>query len=67
MKSVIVLYRLLDCGVADEGCAALASALRSNSSHLRKLHLSYNNLGDTGLKLLSDGLKNPHCKLEELR
>ncbi|XP_048023038.1 NLR family CARD domain-containing protein 3-like [Megalobrama amblycephala] len=29
-----------DCGVTDEGWAALASALRSNSSHLRKLDLS---------------------------
>uniref|UniRef100_A0A671P4R9 Uncharacterized protein n=1 Tax=Sinocyclocheilus anshuiensis TaxID=1608454 RepID=A0A671P4R9_9TELE len=66
LTSVIVLYRLLDCGVTDEGCAALASALRSNPSHLRKLDLSYNNLEDSGVKLLSTGLENPHCKLEEL-
>ncbi|XP_016372091.1 ribonuclease inhibitor-like [Sinocyclocheilus rhinocerous] len=58
---------LLDCGVTDEGCAALASALRSNPSHLRKLDLSYNNLEDSGVMLLSTGLENPHCKLEELR
>ncbi|XP_067222379.1 NACHT, LRR and PYD domains-containing protein 12-like isoform X2 [Chanodichthys erythropterus] len=57
---------LLDCGVTDDGCAALASAMRSNPSHLRELKLSYNNLGDTGVKLLSNGLENPHCKLEEL-
>ncbi|XP_067306037.1 NACHT, LRR and PYD domains-containing protein 3-like [Pseudorasbora parva] len=57
---------LWDCGVTDEGCAALASALRSNPSHLRKLDLNWNNLGDSGLKLLSAGLENPHCKLEEL-
>uniref|UniRef100_A0A672LH86 Uncharacterized protein n=1 Tax=Sinocyclocheilus grahami TaxID=75366 RepID=A0A672LH86_SINGR len=67
LTSVIVLYRLLDCGVTDEGCAALASALRSNPSHLRKLDLSYNNLEDSGVKLFSTGLENPHCKLEELR
>ncbi len=67
MTSGIVLYRLLDCGVTDEGCAAMASALRSNPSHLRKLDLSYNNLGDSGVKLLSAGLENPLCKLEELR
>ncbi|CAM4548227.1 unnamed protein product [Leuciscus chuanchicus] len=54
------------CGVTDEGCAALASALRSNPSHLRKLHLSENKLGDSGLKLFSAGLENPHCKLKEL-
>ncbi|CAM4548334.1 unnamed protein product [Leuciscus chuanchicus] len=57
---------LYDCGVTDEGCAALASALRSNPSHLRKLILSGNKLGDSGVKLLSAVLANPHCKLEIL-
>ncbi|XP_067306965.1 NLR family CARD domain-containing protein 3-like [Pseudorasbora parva] len=57
---------LMSCGVTDEGCAALASALRSNPSHLRKLYLSENNLGDSGVKLLSAGLENPLCKLETL-
>ncbi|XDV33219.1 hypothetical protein PO909_003725 [Leuciscus waleckii] len=57
---------LRECGVTDEGCAALASALRSNPSHLRKLHLSGNKLGDSGVKLFSAGLENPHCKLEIL-
>ncbi|KAI2644381.1 NLR family CARD domain-containing protein 3 [Labeo rohita] len=56
---------LSDCGVTDEGCAALASALRSNPSHLRELNLSGNKLGDS-VKLLSDVLQNPHCKLEKL-
>ena len=64
---VIVLYRLYDCGVTDEGCAALASALRSNPSHLRYLILSENKLGDSGVKLLTAVLENPHCKLESLR
>ncbi|XP_067281166.1 protein NLRC3-like [Pseudorasbora parva] len=59
--------KLNDCGVTDKGCVALASALRSNPSHLRKLDLSSNKLGDSGVKLLSDGLKDPHCKLEILR
>ncbi|XP_051717676.1 NACHT, LRR and PYD domains-containing protein 12-like isoform X7 [Ctenopharyngodon idella] len=59
--------RLINCGVTDEGCAALASALRSNpSSHLRDLNLSYNNLGDSGVKIVSAVLENPHCKLEKL-
>ncbi|KAK9961670.1 hypothetical protein ABG768_007082 [Culter alburnus] len=58
--------RLSKCGVTDEGCAALASALRSNPSHLRKLNLSVNNLGDSGVKLLSAVLENLHCKLEAL-
>ncbi|XP_073698641.1 NACHT, LRR and PYD domains-containing protein 3-like [Garra rufa] len=59
--------RLINCGVTYEDCAALSSALRSNSSHLRELDLSENNLGDTGMTLISDGLKDPHCKLEKLR
>ncbi|XP_060760201.1 ribonuclease inhibitor-like [Neoarius graeffei] len=57
---------LYDCGVSDEGCAALSSALRSNPSHLRELDLSYNTLGDSGVKRLCAGLENPHCKLEIL-
>ncbi|XP_051763874.1 NACHT, LRR and PYD domains-containing protein 12-like isoform X25 [Ctenopharyngodon idella] len=57
---------LFDCNITAEGCAALASALRSNS-HLRELNLSGNIIGDGGLTLLSDGLKDPHCKLEKLR
>ncbi|XP_067307905.1 NLR family CARD domain-containing protein 3-like [Pseudorasbora parva] len=57
---------LWSCGITDEGCAALASALRSNPSHLRHLDLSENNLGDSGVKLLSAGLENPLCKLEKL-
>ncbi|XP_048046130.1 NACHT, LRR and PYD domains-containing protein 12-like isoform X2 [Megalobrama amblycephala] len=55
------------CGVTDEGCDALASALRSNPSHLRKLDLTRNNLGDSGVKMISAVLENPHCKLETLR
>ncbi|XP_048020981.1 NACHT, LRR and PYD domains-containing protein 12-like [Megalobrama amblycephala] len=58
--------RLFDCNITAEGCAALASALRSNS-HLRELDLTQNKIGDKGLMLLSDGLKDPHCKLEKLR
>uniref|UniRef100_A0A674B3Z2 B30.2/SPRY domain-containing protein n=1 Tax=Salmo trutta TaxID=8032 RepID=A0A674B3Z2_SALTR len=58
---------LSGCGVTGEGCASLVSALRSNPSHLRELDLSNNDLKDSGVKLLSAGLGNPHCKLETLR
>ncbi|CAM4550623.1 unnamed protein product [Leuciscus chuanchicus] len=57
---------LWDCGVTDEGCAALTSALRSNPEHLRYLDLSENKLGDSGVKILSDLKDDPHYKLEEL-
>ncbi|XP_073701457.1 NACHT, LRR and PYD domains-containing protein 12-like [Garra rufa] len=58
--------QLSECGLTDEGCAALASALRSNPSHLRQLDLTRNKLRDSGVKLLSAGLEDPHCKLEKL-
>ncbi|XP_060731456.1 ribonuclease inhibitor-like [Tachysurus vachellii] len=61
------ILRMRDCCITDEGCAALASALRSNSSsHLRELDLNGNKPGESGVKLLSDLLKDPHCKLETL-
>ncbi|KAM3584973.1 uncharacterized protein V6R79_004325 [Siganus canaliculatus] len=59
--------RLSGCLVTEEGCAALASALSSNPSHQRELDLSYNHPGDSGVKLLSDGLKNPLWRLDTLR
>nr|XP_046262975.1 neoverrucotoxin subunit beta-like [Scatophagus argus] len=59
--------RLSGCLITDEGCVSLASALSSNPSHLRELDLSYNHPGELGVKLLSDGLKDPHWKLDSLR
>ncbi|XP_047659817.1 NLR family CARD domain-containing protein 3-like isoform X3 [Tachysurus fulvidraco] len=56
--------KLYMCGVSDEGCAALTSALRSNPSHLRELDLSWNNLGDSVKKLLSDLKDDEHYKLQ---
>ncbi|KAM9391177.1 LOW QUALITY PROTEIN: NLR family CARD domain-containing protein 3-like [Salvelinus alpinus] len=58
--------RLSGCGVTEKGCASLVSALRSNPSHLRELDLSYNHPGDSGVRLLSAGLEDPHCRLETL-
>ncbi|XP_034732782.1 NLR family CARD domain-containing protein 3-like [Etheostoma cragini] len=58
---------LSGCLVSEEGCNSLVSALSSNPSHLRVLDLSYNHPGDSGVKLLSAGLKDPHWKLDTLR
>uniref|UniRef100_A0A674AD04 B30.2/SPRY domain-containing protein n=1 Tax=Salmo trutta TaxID=8032 RepID=A0A674AD04_SALTR len=58
--------RLSGCLVTEEGCVSLVSALRSNPSHLRELDLSYNHPGDSGVRLLSAGLEDPHCRLEKL-
>ncbi|KAG8014905.1 hypothetical protein GBF38_003613 [Nibea albiflora] len=59
--------RLSGCLITEEGCTSLASALRFNPSHLRELDLSYNHPGESGVKLLSAGLKNPHWRLDTLR
>ncbi|XP_062372054.1 NLR family CARD domain-containing protein 3-like [Sardina pilchardus] len=58
---------LLDnCSFGEEGFRALASALRSNPSHMRELQLSRNKAGDSGVKHLSSLLEDPNCKLDKL-
>ncbi|XP_078061057.1 NACHT, LRR and PYD domains-containing protein 3 [Mustelus asterias] len=49
-----------------DSCAEdLASALSTNRS-LIDLYLGSNNLGDSGVKLLSVALRNPDCKIQKL-
>ncbi|CAL8366245.1 unnamed protein product [Gadus morhua 'NCC'] len=55
------------CHLSERHCDALASVLSSNSSSLRELDLSNNDLQDSGVNLLSVGLRSPHCTLETLR
>ncbi|XDV32808.1 hypothetical protein PO909_003525 [Leuciscus waleckii] len=59
------ILRLRYCDLTDEGCAALASALRSNPSRLRDLDLSGNKIGNSATQL-SAVLEDPRCKLEIL-
>ncbi|KAM9467872.1 LOW QUALITY PROTEIN: NLR family CARD domain-containing protein 3-like [Clarias gariepinus] len=54
--------------------SALVSALSSETSNLKELHLTVqrleldeNNIGDLEVKNLFAGLKNPHCKVKTLR
>ncbi|KAL2086042.1 hypothetical protein ACEWY4_017101 [Coilia grayii] len=61
-----LFHRLSLCLISEKGCTFLAAALTSNPSHLKELDLSYNHPGESGLKLLSARLEDPHCKLEAL-
>src|SRR4029434_7183166 len=61
------IYSLVDCSITEEGFSSLASALRSNPSHMRVLGLNGNKAGDSGVKNLSSLLEDPNCKLEELQ
>ncbi|XP_063076109.1 uncharacterized protein LOC134466145 [Engraulis encrasicolus] len=57
---------LNDCNLTKESCAAMASVLRKPSSKLKSLDLSSNNIGDTEVGEICNGLKNSICTLEML-
>ncbi|XP_042266705.1 NLR family CARD domain-containing protein 3-like isoform X2 [Thunnus maccoyii] len=58
--------RLDGCELSETHCEVVASALKSNPSHLRELNLSLNRLSDSAVEHLSAGLESPNCRLETL-
>uniref|UniRef100_A0A3P9C428 NACHT domain-containing protein n=1 Tax=Maylandia zebra TaxID=106582 RepID=A0A3P9C428_9CICH len=61
-------HRLTWCGLSESHCEVVASALKSNPSHLTQLNMSGNDdVKDSGMKLLCAGLESPNCGLETLR
>ncbi|XP_072892968.1 NACHT, LRR and PYD domains-containing protein 3-like [Hemitrygon akajei] len=75
MKLVSAVLRNPECkiqklwldnvGLTESGAEDLASALSTNPS-LTELNLSGNELGDSGVKLVSAALRNPECKIQKL-
>ncbi len=60
-------HRLSHWRLSETHCEVMASALKSNPSHLRELDMSDNELQDSGVKLLCSGFESPNCRLETLR
>lgn len=61
------MFRLSECNLCERSYEALCSVLSSQSSSLEELDLSNNDLQDSGVKLLSAGLRSPTCTLKSLR
>ncbi|KAI4881454.1 hypothetical protein NFI96_009613, partial [Prochilodus magdalenae] len=65
-KCKLKTLRLNGNGITEESCAALASALHSNPLYLRKLDLSGNKVGKSGMEKLGILLESPKCELDKL-
>ncbi|XP_042348846.1 NACHT, LRR and PYD domains-containing protein 7-like [Plectropomus leopardus] len=57
---------LSGCNLSERSCEALCSVLSSQSSGLKDLDLSNNDLQDSGVTILLAGLESPRCTLETL-
>ena len=66
LSFVTMFCRLAEYTLTDQSCGIVGTVLQSPNT-LTELDLSKNDLGDSGIQLLSNGLSSPHCKLQILR
>ncbi|XP_076986955.1 NACHT, LRR and PYD domains-containing protein 12 [Tamandua tetradactyla] len=64
-KCRLQMIQLRKCQLETRACQEMVSVL-STSRHLTEMDLTGNALGDTGLRLLCQGLKHPICRLQTL-
>lgn len=58
-------HRLSRCKLPDSVCQDLSEALREAPA-LRELGLLHNQLSEAGLRVLSEGLAWPQCRVQKL-
>ncbi|XP_049330091.1 NLR family CARD domain-containing protein 3-like isoform X3 [Astyanax mexicanus] len=58
---------LASCNLGVKTCETLGSIINLENSSLKEVDLSNNDLQDSGVELLSSGLKSSHCKLQIVR
>ncbi|XP_047457342.1 NACHT, LRR and PYD domains-containing protein 12 [Mugil cephalus] len=63
------LHELLteNCDLAAPSMEALSAALCSGQSELRKVNLTHNMIGDSGVEALCKSLQHPLCKLQSVK
>ncbi|NXE99649.1 NLRP3 protein, partial [Menura novaehollandiae] len=64
--SALRVLRLQWCGLSESCCAELAALLAEHPG-LARLELGDSSLGDSGVRLLCEGLRHPGCRLRVLR